>query len=156
MCGIAGYIGPKLLSHENLQAAASALRHRGPDGKGIYTHRVKDQFVSLVHTRLAIIDLDARSNQPFRMNSKILVYNGEIYNYLELRRELENLGHVFHTSGDTEVLACSLNQWGKAALDRLEGMWAFAWYDEASGKLLLCRDRFGEKPMYLWQHDQGL
>lgn len=155
MCGIAGYIGPNPPNPDRLQAASNALRHRGPDGEGIYRHRVRDQAVALIHRRLAILDLDSRSNQPFRVRDQVLVYNGEIYNYLEVRQDLEKLGQVFRTSGDTEVLACALDQWGEAALDRLEGMWAFAWYDERTGRLLLCRDRFGEKPLYLWQQHGG-
>ncbi len=112
--------------------------------------------MALVHRRLAIIDLDVRSNQPFRVRDKVLVYNGEIYNYLEVRRELEGLGQVFDTRGDTEVLARALDQWGEAGLERLEGMWAFAWYNETDQTLLLSRDRFGEKPLYLWRRDGGL
>ena len=84
------------------------------------------------------------------------MYNGEIYNFLEIRRSLEEIGHVFRTGGDTEVLARALDHWGEAALDKLEGMWAFAWYDEGNGTLLLSRDRFGEKPLYLWEQDGGL
>jgi asparagine synthase (glutamine-hydrolysing) len=156
MCAIAGYIGPHPPSPDRLHAASNALRHRGPDGEGTSIHTLGNQSVALVHRRLAIIDLDERSNQPFRVRDKVLVYNGEIYNYLEVRRELEGLGQVFQTSGDTEVLARALDQWGEAGLDRLEGMWAFAWYDQSSGELLLCRDRFGEKPLYLWEQDEGL
>lgn len=156
MCGIAGYIGPHLPSPDRLHAASEALRHRGPDGEGTCVHTYGDQSVALVHRRLAIIDLDERSNQPFRLRDKVLVYNGEIYNYLEVRRELEGLGQIFQTSGDTEVLARALDQWGEAGLDKLEGMWAFAWYDQGSGELLLSRDRFGEKPLYLWEQDSGL
>ncbi len=156
MCGIAGYIGPHPPLPDRLHAASNAMRHRGPDGEGPYVHTLGNQSVVLVHRRLAIIDLDERSNQPFRVRNKVLVYNGEIYNYLEVRRELEGLGQVFQTSGDTEVLARALDQWGEAGLDRLEGMWAFAWYDRGSGELLLSRDRFGEKPLYLWEQDEGL
>lgn len=156
MCGIAGYFGPQIRDHVYLQQTSDVLKHRGPDGEGMYTHQFQNNKVALVHRRLAIIDLDERSNQPFRLESTVLVFNGEIYNYLGLRRELRDLGHEFQTSGDTEVLAHALVQWGEGALDRLEGMWAFAWYDEQEGSLLLSRDRFGEKPLYLWRHDGGL
>lgn len=156
MCGIAGYCGPCLPSAERLQAAVDTLSHRGPDGYGVYTREAADASVALVHRRLAILDLDRRSDQPFRFDGGVLIFNGEIYNYVELRPELEALGHVFATSGDTEVLAHALRQWGEEALDRLEGMWAFAWYDERSRKLLLSRDRFGEKPLYVWRRDRGL
>ena len=112
--------------------------------------------VTLIHRRLAIIDLDRRSDQPFRFDGSALAFNGEIYNYIELRNALIALGHQFCTSGDTEVLAHALREWGAAALDRLEGMWAFAWYDERRSELLLSRDRFGEKPLYLLRRDQGI
>ncbi|MCF7993667.1 MAG: asparagine synthase (glutamine-hydrolyzing) [Chromatiaceae bacterium] len=156
MCGIAGYIGPKPPPPERLQAASTVLRHRGPDGEGFYTHHLQNQAVALVHRRLAIIDLDPRSDQPFRYQGTTLAFNGEIYNYLEIRSELQAIGHHFETSSDTEVLSHALRQWGQDALDRLEGMWAFAWYDEQAGTLLLSRDRFGEKPLYVYQHADAL
>lgn len=156
MCGIAGYCGPQLPSPDRLGATVDALSHRGPDGHGVYIRQAEDASVALVHRRLAIIDLDHRSDQPFRFDESVLVFNGEIYNYVELRRELEALGHRFDTSGDTEVLAHALRQWGKGALDRVEGMWAFAWYDERRRQLLLSRDRFGEKPLHLWRRDGGV
>jgi asparagine synthase (glutamine-hydrolysing) len=151
MCGIAGYFGHQPVSQAHLAAASRALHHRGPDGKGVYSHVNDSRHVAMVHRRLAIIDLDARSDQPFHFDESVLAFNGEIYNYLELRRELQALGHVFHTQGDTEVLAQALRRWGPAALDKCEGMWALAWYDERTGTLLLSRDRFGEKPLYLWR-----
>lgn len=90
MCGIAGYIGSYPPTHDRLQATSDELRHRGPDWQGAYTHRFRDQSVALVHRRVAIIDLDERSSQPFRLRDKVLVYNGEIYNYLEVLRKLES------------------------------------------------------------------
>ena len=153
MCGIAGTFGPNLPAPDRLSAASHALAHRGPDGEGIYTHRLGGNATSLVHRRLAIIDLNARSDQPFRLEHGLLCYNGELYNYVELRRELQALGYHFRTDGDTEVLARALLHWGPEALKRCEGMWAFAWYDEKAGTLLLSRDRFGEKPMYLWRQN---
>ncbi len=156
MCGIAGYVGPLRIDPQRSQAASHALRHRGPDGDGVFAAHDGTTGVTLVHRRLAIIDLDRRSLQPFRYDSTLLAFNGEIYNYIELRRELSALGHDFRTSSDTEVLAHALREWGVQALDRLEGMWAFAWYDERSGELLLSRDRFAEKPLYLWRRDGGL
>ena len=111
MCGIAGYFGPQIPDYVRLRQTSDVLKHRGPDGEGIYTHQFRNHGVALVHRRLAIIDLDERSNQPFRLDKCVLVFNGEIYNYLELRLELENLGNEFRTSGDTEVLAHALKQW---------------------------------------------
>ena len=90
------------------------------------------------------------------MRNKILIFNGEIYNYLEIKSQLKELGHKFTTSGDTEVLAKALDQWGEKGLDKLEGMWAFALYDEKTNELILCRDRFGEKPIFFWKVDGGL
>ena len=157
MCGIAGYFGPNPPNEQRLRDAGNTLLHRGPDGSGVY-RRVGEagNGVGLVHRRLAIIDLDPRSNQPFRLGGGVLVYNGEIYNYIEIRRELQRLGINFRTTGDTEVLAAALLQWGVDCLDKLEGMWAFAWYTESDGSLLLSRDRFGEKPLYLWRRDRAL
>jgi asparagine synthase (glutamine-hydrolysing) len=137
-------------------AASQALAHRGPDGDGFYSHTKNGRSVAFMHRRLAIIDLEARSDQPFRFDESVLLYNGELYNYIELRRELQALGHVFRTEGDTEVMAQALRRWGPDALDKCEGMWALAWYDERDGTLLLSRDRFAEKPLYLWRRDEGI
>ncbi|MDA8612562.1 asparagine synthase (glutamine-hydrolyzing) [Candidatus Pelagibacter bacterium] len=156
MCGIAGYIGTSTIKLTNLEQASQTLKHRGPDGIGFYTHKFQNNNISFVHRRLAIIDLDNRSNQPFSYQNTVLVFNGEIYNYIELRKNLEDLGHIFKTKGDTEVLIHALCQWGEDAIDKLEGMWAFAWYNEKNGSLLLSRDRFGEKPLYIWQKDKGV
>ena len=156
MCGVAGYFGITPPDRGRLEAAGAALRHRGPDGQGIYTNRLGDREVALVFRRLAIIDLDPRSDQPFEHDGGMLVFNGEIYNYLELRQELQSLGHRFRTQGDAEVIVHALRQWGPDACDRFEGMWAFAWYDTRDGSLLLSRDRFGEKPLFLWRRDGGI
>ena len=134
MCGFVGYIGPELPSIELLRNASNSIKHRGPDGQGFYTHQLAEQSIALVHRRLAIIDLDSRSDQPFRVGNYILVYNGEIYNYIEIRQELKNLGYSFKTDGDTEVLAIALKHWGTNALNKLEGMWSFAWYNEQNGE----------------------
>ena len=156
MCGIAGYIGSFPSALNNLKQASKALKHRGPNYEGYYNHKTETSCVAMVHRRLSIIDLDERSNQPFRYKDTVLVYNGEIYNYLEIREQLRELGHIFKTSGDTEVLIHALCQWGQDALKKLEGMWAFAWYNEINGTMLLSRDRFGEKPLYIWNKNDGL
>jgi asparagine synthase (glutamine-hydrolysing) len=155
MCGIAGYFGNSALDPNCLKWASQALKHRGPDDEGFYTNKFQDNNVALVHRRLRIIDLEERSNQPFIFNNTVLVFNGEIYNFKEIRKQLEELGHVFRTSGDTEVLAHALDQWEENALEKLEGMWAFAWYNELNGSLILARDRFGEKPLYIWSKNNG-
>lgn len=156
MCGIVGYFGPEVPNLCQLNAALNSVLHRGPDGEGIYVDQSSNYKVALGHRRLAVIDPDARSNQPFCFDDSILIFNGAIYNFIELRRELELLGHSFSTEGDTEVLAHALREWGKDALTRFEGMWAFAWYDKRKKLLLLSRDRFGEKPLYIWKRKEGL
>ena len=156
MCGIAGYIGKNPPDQSILKITSSILSHRGPDGEGFYNHSIKNNHIVMVHRRLAILDLDSRSNQPFVFRGTVLIFNGEIYNYIEIRDELKKLGHTFKTSGDTEVLIHALYEWGYKALSKLEGMWAFAWYNEQDGTLLLARDRFGEKPLYIWPHKNGI
>ena len=157
MCGIAGFIGHGALEPGPIERTLRRMRHRGPDDA---SHCAWDTpsggRVELLHTRLTIIDLDPRSNQPFRYGDHWLAFNGELYNYLEVRRGLEAEGATFATSSDTEVLAAALDRHGPAALDRCEGMWAFAAYDERSGEFVLSRDRFGEKPLYLFRDERGL
>ncbi len=157
MCGIAGYYGKEEIPPERVDACLALMHRRGPDARGVYqAHHQSGQRVLLLHSRLAILDVDPRANQPFQQGNGVLVYNGEIYNYLEVREELRTHGLQFHTTCDTEVLAQGLSRLGPRLLDKLEGMWAFAWYDTRSGNLLLCRDRFGEKPLYLLTSDNGL
>lgn len=156
MCGIAGYIGKKPPDQDSVKKTSSILYHRGPDGEGFYSHSFKHQKVCLIHRRLAVIDLDSRSNQPFHFQDTVLIFNGEIYNYLEIREQLKRLGHQFKTSGDTEVLIHALCQWQEEALDKIDGMWAFAWYNKNNGSLILSRDRFGEKPLYIMETKEGL
>lgn len=123
----------------------SRIRHRGPDDEGVY----HSGSVGLGHVRLSIIDLSSAGHQPFLSadGSHVLVYNGEIYNYRELRKELE-AHHTFRSQTDTEVLLASLMHWGMGALQRLNGMFAFAWYQRDVDQLTLVRDRFGIKPLY--------
>ena len=120
MCGIAGYFGSRIIKEKNIEQCHKSINHRGPDGVGIYKKSSNNKNIILIHTRLAIIDLDKRSNQPFRVGNKILIFNGEIYNYLEIKSQLQKLGHNFTTSGDTEVLAKALDQWGEKGLENLK------------------------------------
>jgi asparagine synthase (glutamine-hydrolysing) len=131
---------------------ASAMARRGPDGQGTWW----DGEAGFSFRRLAIIDLDERSNQPFHLGSLHLVFNGEIYNYLELREELATLGRAFLTEGDAEVLLHAWDQWGEGALERFEGMFAFAIWDDRRRRLTLAVDRFAEKPLYYHQRDDRL
>lgn len=149
MCGIAGVLqcGGGEVKPDTIEAMTGCLRHRGPDGEGTYY----GSGIGLGHTRLAILDLSHASDQPFLDDEAqlALVFNGEIYNYIELRAELQKHGHVFRTTGDTEVLIRAYRQWGTGCLARLNGMFAFAIWDERERTLFLARDRFGEKPLYV-------
>ena len=157
MCGIAGYHGTIDLPQERITATLDLMRRRGPDHAA---HRrwvtATGKNVYFLHSRLSIIDLEPRSNQPFNVGQKWITYNGELYNYLELRDELTSLGHTLRTRSDTEVLLRTIDHYGWSALDKCEGMWAFAVYDEAECSLTLCRDRFGEKPLYVYKDSSGL
>ncbi|MCO5090847.1 asparagine synthase (glutamine-hydrolyzing) [Bosea sp. (in: a-proteobacteria)] len=161
MCGIAGWVGRKVENPERRAAEMSqAIRHRGPDAEGIafLDSSGGEEQVALVHRRLAIIDLAADSNQPMQIDNGRLriVFNGEIYNYIELREELSACGHRFRTQSDTEVLLRAYDQWRLAMFDRLNGMFAFALWDAEHDELVLARDPFGKKPLYLAQDDGRL
>src|SRR5262249_5531039 len=144
MCGIAGIFGNNWSPNE-LGAMVRCQAHRGPDGDGIYIDA--DQRAGLGHNRLSIIDLSEAGRQPMVSadGNLVVTFNGEIYNYIELRRELEN-GYDFCTHSDTEVLLAAYQKWGKACLDRLVGMFAFAIWDKTRKTAFAARDRFGVKP----------
>lgn len=155
MCGIAGIFhteGMKPVDPARLERMCDAIAHRGPDGQGIWTA----PGVALGHRRLAIIDL-AGSPQPMAATdgSAMLVFNGEIYNFRELRRELQADGAQFHTDGDSEVILAAWQRWGVDCLPRLHGMFAFALYDLRQKTLLLARDRLGVKPLFTAQLADG-
>ena len=157
MCGIAGYFGARQVTPERVEACLRLMGRRGPD-HAAYRHWINaaERHVCLLNSRLSIIDLDERANQPFQIGTKWLVYNGELYSYVEMREELAARGVAFRTTSDTEVLLRAIDHFGWPVLDRCEGMWAFAVYDDHDGSLTLCRDRFGEKPLYLYQDETGL
>ena len=144
MCGVAGlFDAGGSLDRAALEAMIGALAHRGPDGAGVHV----EGGVGLAHRRLSIID-PALGQQPFVIDNGALAlsYNGEIYNYIELREELKD-GYAFTTDSDTEVLIAAYLRWGIGCLERFRGMFAFALYDRAAGKLHLVRDRLGIKPL---------
>lgn len=144
MCGIGGVVGASPPDDELLRRMAARMSHRGPDSQETW----RDERAGFAFRRLAIIDLDHRSDQPLHLGPWHLVFNGEIYNYRELRKELQALGHAFATEGDSEVLLHAWDEWEAAALDRLNGMFAFAiWHDERE-ELVCARDPFGEKPLF--------
>ena len=107
---------------ERVAATLGLMRNRGPDASGTWSGRLGESALTLLHTRLSIIDPDPRANQPFESGDGVIVHNGEIYNYLELRAELEGLGHRFRTTSDTEVIVESYRRWGEACVERFEGM----------------------------------
>ena len=149
MCGIAGVAARGgVPAPEVLERMRDALAHRGPDGRGAWTS--PDRAVALLHRRLAILDLSPAGAQPMADGAgNVLSFNGEIYNFAALRRELEARGHAFHTGTDTEVLLAAYRAWGTACLERLQGMFAFALWDPAARRLFLARDRAGEKPLFV-------
>lgn len=155
MCGIAGIFypaTPKPVDPARLSQMGDAMAHRGPDGAGVWTA----PGVGLVHRRLSIIDI-AGSPQPMASadGRLTIVFNGEIYNFEELRAELVALGHGFRTAGDTEVILAGYARWGAGVLDRLHGMFAFAIHDHANQSLFLARDRLGVKPLHYAELPDG-
>ncbi len=150
MCRIAGAINRKRGSRfdpEILERVGGHLSSGGPDGIGSYS----SGHVSFMHGRLAVIDISPGGHQPMTVGPLTLNYNGEVYNYRELRSQLIQLGHTFQSTSDTEVLLIALKQWGKSALHRLKGMFAFALWNEERETLLLARDPLGIKPLYYSQ-----
>ncbi len=155
MCGIAGYYGSKIIDKLLVKNCLRLMEQRGPDNSGYFQKKInQDLNIQILHSRLRILDLDSRSNQPFLSTNGCLSFNGEIYNYLELREDLKRFGKPFTTNSDTEVLSKVLEEFGVAGLDKCEGMWAFAWFN--GDELILSRDRFGEKPLYFYEDDSGI
>ena len=158
MCGIAGFVSTETAvepsSVDAVRRMTDRMRLRGPDAEGMWT----GQGVILGHRRLAILDLDARSNQPMAWSDGDLtmVFNGEIYNFRELKSELEGQGVVFRTTSDTEVLLALYAREGERMLPRLRGMFALAIWDARSRELFLARDPYGIKPLYYAQTSRGL
>src|SRR5919198_2100722 len=157
MCGIAGIVAPgrpAACLTGTVEAMCAALHHRGPDGTGTYAA----EGVALGHARLAIIDLTERGRQPMTNEdgSLRLVVNGEIYNYADLRAELQARGHAFKSHSDSEVVLHLYEEDGEDCVQRLEGMFALALWDAPRRRLLLARDRFGIKPLYVARAGEAL
>ena len=155
MCGIVGTCNLSSTAGQ-LAAMSAAIAHRGPDADGTWRSSDDAGRVQLGHRRLSIIDLSAAANQPFVKDGLVLVFCGEIYNYRELRAELQATGSRFRTSSDTEVLLEAWRRWGPASLRRLRGMFAFALFDEQDATLTLARDQFGIKPLFWMEQDGGV
>jgi asparagine synthase (glutamine-hydrolysing) len=151
MCGFVGMVALNGAKAELrvVKRMSAVLHHRGPDAEGTYISGP----VGLGFRRLSILDLSPSGHQPMfsEDGQTVLVFNGEIYNYLELRQELQALGHTFKSSGDTEVLLHAYLEWGRECLHKLNGMWAFLIYDIRQGKIFGSRDRFGKKPLYRYR-----
>jgi asparagine synthase (glutamine-hydrolysing) len=156
MCGIAGIfqLNGQPVSPVDLRKMTDAVTHRGPDGEGFYL----DSFIGLGHRRLSIIDLSALGHQPMQSTDEqvIISYNGEVYNFNELRKALEDLGHSFKSKTDTEVVLNAWIEWGADCVTRFNGMFAFAIWDKRDHSLYLVRDRYGVKPLYYACWDQVL
>jgi asparagine synthase (glutamine-hydrolysing) len=145
MCGLAGIVADGAIAAGLLEAMTSRLEHRGPDGAGHWY----GPGIALGHRRLAILDLSDRGAQPMHcLDRYVIVHNGEVYNYLELRAELERDGYRFRSGTDTEVIVAAYDHWGAGCLSRFNGMWAFLIYDRRDGRVFVARDRFGVKPFH--------
>ena len=152
MCGIAGcYNADKEVDHERFEEMVDIISYRGPDDRGTFY----EGNLALGHRRLSIIDLSEAGHQPFISsdNRYVIVYNGEIYNYRELKEELIKENYSFRTETDTEVLLSAYDRWGSECVKRFNGMWAFAIYDRKMKEIFLSRDRFGVKPLYYYHKD---
>ena len=156
MCGIAGIfnVNGRPVSNKVVQRMTQALAHRGPDGDGVWV----DACVGLGHRRLAVLDLSPAGRQPMQSPEGrfVIIYNGEIYNFQNLRVELEAQGYTFHTQTDTEVVLKAYQAWGRACVHRFNGMFAFAIWDTREKELFLARDRYGIKPLYYYLRDDVL
>jgi asparagine synthase (glutamine-hydrolysing) len=151
MCGIAGFFNASPTAGQ-VQMAMERLTHRGPDAQ----QYVLKNSAGLIHTRLSIIELSSLGSQPYKFENLALVFNGEIYNYKEIRESLKKLGYSFISNSDTEVLIKAFHCWREKCMDRLIGMFAFAIYDETADEIFLVRDRVGVKPLYYAYQDKAL
>ena len=143
MCGITGFNWP---DKSIIEKMTLTIKHRGPDDEGLYV----DENVSLGHRRLSVIDISDKGHQPMQFENLVIVYNGEIYNFLELREQLKDKGYNFTSDTDTEVILKSFHLWGPDCVNKFNGMWAFCIYDRQNNLLFLSRDRFGKKPLYYY------
>ncbi len=152
MCGITGIINlnKKLIDKKVLKDMTRMLSHRGPDDEGYFIGPSQAKNIGLGHRRLSILDLSPLGHQPMFYDNKnlVIVFNGEIYNYLEIRQELSRLGYKFRSQSDTEVILAAYQEWGIECLKRFNGMWAFILYDKKKNEVFVARDRLGVKPVY--------
>jgi asparagine synthase (glutamine-hydrolysing) len=150
MCGIFGLVGN--IGYEKFEYCLTKLEHRGPDGFGIW----REEGISLGHRRLSIIDLSDNGKQPMLFANKyVITFNGEIYNYLEIKAELEVLGYRFNSTSDTEVVLAAYDKWGEKCFLKFNGMWALAIWDKQTKRLFISRDRLGKKPLFYAKTSHG-
>lgn len=151
MCGITGIISKKKIEKNIIEIMTDTIVHRGPDGFGYY---YGENFV-FGHRRLSIVDLSDAGHQPMEyLNRYVITYNGEVYNHIELRKELEKNGYIFQSRTDTEVIMASYDFWGVDCLKKFNGMWAFVIYDKLQDRYFMSRDRFGKKPFYYYKDEE--
>jgi asparagine synthase (glutamine-hydrolysing) len=156
MCGIAGYIGKKKLLSKTIISTLKIMENRGPDNQDYFFYRNKENLsIYLLSSRLSIVDLNSSSNQPFTIGNYTIVYNGEVYNHLELKKKLIQSGIKFRTNSDTEVILQYFILYKENCVKYFEGMWAFAIYNKDDNKIFFSRDRFGEKPFYYLENEDG-
>ncbi len=151
MCGIFVALSKNKIDHrrDKYFSATKCINHRGPDNTDFF----EDEYCFMGHNRLSIIGLESSSNQPYNENEFVIVYNGEIFNYLEIKEELKILGHSFKTASDTEVVLKSYIEWKENAFNKFNGMWSLVIYNKITHSLVVCRDRFGQKPLFISESD---
>lgn len=151
MCGLSGFIDNKRnCDIKILKEMTNALSHRGPDAEGYFFEENKKASIGLGHRRLSILDLSKNGNQPLHFNSNIIIYNGEIYNFLEIKEELKKLNYTFDSNSDTEVILRAYDKWGIDCINKFIGMFVIIIYDKKKEKVFLIRDRAGVKPLYYY------
>jgi asparagine synthase (glutamine-hydrolysing) len=152
MCGImAAFRYSNKYNQNDFINSINKVQHRGPDNTGIYI----DEICFLGHTRLSIIDIDNHANQPYAYDNLVMVYNGEIFNYVEIREELVNTGYTFCTTSDTEVVIKAFHKWGTDCFTKFNGMWSLVIYNKTTKEILISRDRFGQKPLFFVDNEDG-
>ena len=155
MCGIAGFTGNKSFQNSTIKSTLNLMKNRGPNHQAYFKNSItKKKNIYLLNSRLSIIDLEDRSNQPFIIDNFVMTYNGEIYNYLELKKRISKIVK-FRTNSDTEVILQYYKLYGEKCFEFFEGMWSLAIYDKNKKELIISRDRFGEKPLYYYQSKYG-
>lgn len=156
MCGICGYVNSKILGQEILSGMNDTMKHRGPNDSGVWEQENDDYAIGMAHRRLSILDLSELGHQPMFSQNKevVIVFNGEIYNYREIRKELQQKGYKFQSNCDTEVIISAYQEWGVECFGKLNGMFAIAIYDVKQKRLVLARDRMGKKPLYYYHNNK--